>query len=134
LLAVGFGTASVVSDVHTSAVSTLSDPVVTDLTKDLRPALAPSDRLVGVRILTHAAWPEATGLVLDLERHGRHATVGGPNDWTFMFGDRRRPNGRENVEVLLYLNDDQQAALDSRSAQVVGTSGGVVMVIRPRRP
>jgi hypothetical protein len=134
LLAVGFGTASVVNDVHTPAVWTRNDPVMTDLNKDLRPALAPSDRLVGIRILTHAAWPEASGLVLDLERHGRRATVGGPDDWTFMFGDRRRPNGREDVDVLLYLNDDKQAAVDARSARVVGTSGGVVMAVRPGGP
>jgi hypothetical protein len=51
-----------------------------------------------------------------------------------MFGDRRRPNGREDVDVLLYLNDDKQAAVDARSARVVGTSGGVVMAVRPGGP
>jgi hypothetical protein len=134
LLAVGFGTASVVSDLHTPGISKRSDPVMTALNKDLQPVLAPSDRLVGVRILTHGAWPEASGLVLDLERHGRRATVGGPDDWTFMFGERRRPNGRENIDVLLYLNDDKQAATDARSARVVGSSGGVVMAVRPGGP
>jgi hypothetical protein len=139
VLAVVGGTWAVVDDLRAPPVWQHSDPTVSALSAVVRQRLVPSDRLVAIKILSHETWDQAAGLALELERQGRRTTVGGvvtpvdpaaATDWTEVFEPRRRPNGRENVDLWLFLTSDPAAVAAAKPAQVLGEAGGVAVAIR----
>jgi hypothetical protein len=76
---------------------------VTDATRMVRAALAPSDRVVRLTMATDPAWPIAAGVSLNLERAGYKTTVAGTTrDWGVLFGAGRRATGREDIDVEFY--------------------------------
>jgi len=91
--------------------------------------LRPSDRWVDVTIGTAAVWPEAAGLVDQLEGANHRATVS-PASWVVEFGHERLPGRPVSVRFDIYQQGDQAAASAFGGTVLAVSAGYVVSYMR----
>jgi MFS family permease len=119
------------ADLQQPPVAASGDPTVAQLTASANRVLTPQDRWVDIDIVSHDSWGKASGLALELEREGHRTTVSGPGmDWTLLFGAERRSNGREDVRLSLYLQNDSTAAGKAAGPAIGSVDGEVLTFAR----
>ena len=107
-----------------------TEPTVAVATRLVERTLAPGQRTVRITIDTQQAWPLAAGLSLELERDGRRTTVAGTTtDWPLLFGAVRRPTGRENVDIELYVPGPGEQQGQPPAGTPIGRAGTVVVYL-----
>ena len=84
-----------------------------------------------VRIAEHERWPVATGLVLQLTKHGERVAV--TEDRLYMFGARQRPTGDEAVEIVLDVAGAAPQGGDAGASTLLGEVDGTAVWVRKLR-
>jgi hypothetical protein len=86
---------------------------------------------VRITIVSHDAWPAASGVALELERAGHRTTVADTDGiWKVLFGARRVSHGGEKADVELYLENDP-AGRARAQGDPMGTVADAVILERP---
>ena len=109
----------------------LTDPDIARATRAVAPVVALVHGPVRFVINDGERWPTAAGVGLQLERagHPMHAD----EQWTFLFGGRRRATGREEAVIVIAGSDPASWPLPSQATQV-GVAGRARVFVARQGP
>ena len=117
--------------VRARPAAALTDPDIARAEAAAAPVVARIRGPVLIEINDGERWPTAAGLGLQLERHGHAVHV--THEWTFLFGNRRRVTGREQL-TLVVAGSDPASWPKPGQATLLGAAGRAHVFVRRSGP
>lgn len=117
--------------VRTPPAAALADPDIARASAAVWPIVSRIKGPVRISLVDGERWPTAAGVGLQLERAGHplHVDPG----WTFLFGARRRADGREQASLIVAGSDPGSWPLGARATQI-GVAGRAHVFVRREGP
>jgi hypothetical protein len=121
----------VVDSARATPAAALTDPRIVGLWQLVAPVVGPGHQPVRIELADGGRWPAAAGLALELERHGHPVRV--EQQWTLLFGDRRKATGDEPI-ALVFASDNSTGWPLPQDATMLGQEGPSVVFVRRQGP